>query len=441
MQRENIIVKQGFTIAKFLLIIYPWLIWMLGASFFFYKYLVQVSPSVMTDDLMRAFHVHATGLGNLSACYFYSYLVMQIPVGLLLDKYSPRYLTAFAILICGVSTLIFAQTNSILLASIARAFIGLGAAFAAISIFKLSAVWFSAKRFALVSGMCMTAAMLGAIFGQLPLSWLVQKLEWRCTLNIIGDLGILLSLIYILIVRDKSIDHSNKQIKTFRDPADDEKLTRPININLFQIVKNKQAWLLSLYSGLAFAPISVFGGLWGVPFIKIAHHLTASQAAFATSFIFIGFAVGAPFLGWLSDYIKRRKPILLFGPSLALISLCIVIYCPDKHISTISILLFAFGFGVSGFFTSFAMIREVFPIAIVATVLGFMNTFDSICEAISEPLVGMFLDLSGLTNVVNRVPQFSLHGYQLALSVLPIYLLLAIITLFFIDETYCRLKE
>src|SRR5580704_2936671 len=87
--------------------VYPWIIWVIAASFFFYKYLIQVSPSVMTDDLMEAFKVHGAGLGNLSAFYFYAYLAMQIPVGIMLDRYSPRLLTTAAIFICSISTFIF----------------------------------------------------------------------------------------------------------------------------------------------------------------------------------------------------------------------------------------------------------------------------------------------------------------------------------------------
>jgi fucose permease len=75
---------------KWLALTYPWIIWTIAAGFFFYKYLIQVSPSVMTNDLMKAFQVNGAGLGNLSAFYFYAYLLMQIPVGMMLDKFSPR---------------------------------------------------------------------------------------------------------------------------------------------------------------------------------------------------------------------------------------------------------------------------------------------------------------------------------------------------------------
>ena len=415
--------------------IYPWLVWLLGASFFFYKYLVQVSPSVMTADLMRAFQINAAGLGNLSACYFYAYLIMQVPVGILLDKFSPRYLTTFAILVCGVSTFIFAQVNSLGLACIARAAIGFGAAFAAVSCFKLATLWFSPQRFALISGMCMTAAMLGAVFGQAPLSLLVQDFGWRTALEIVGGLGVILSVIYLITVQDKP--ESDKRTDLTKHSAAPSHLFG----NLWLILKSKQSWLLSLYSGLAFAPVSVFGGLWGVPFLQQAHHFSASQAAYATSWIFIGFGVGAPLLGWMSDFIGRRKPIMVSGTFLALLSLLVVIYYPHQNMWQLTVLLFCFGFGTSGFFTCFAMIREVFPILLAATVLGFMNMFDSICEALSEPLVGWALDLGWSGATIQGVHQFSTQGYQIALSLMPIYLAISLLLLVFIKETYCRPRQ
>lgn len=409
--------------------VYPWIVWLLGASFFFYKYLVQVSPSVMTHDLMSAFHVHGVGLGNLSACYFYAYLVMQIPVGVLLDKYSPRYLTAFAIFICGVSTYIFSEASSLTMGCLTRGLIGFGAAFAAVSCFKAASLWFPAKRFALISGMYMTAAMLGAVGGQAPLSFLVADYGWRGSLKIVAIIGIILSILYVLIIRDK---------KTSSVSLVKNNLPRP---SFWQILKNKQAWLLSVYSGLAFAPVSVFGGLWGVPFLQQSYAFSAQDSAIAVSWIFIGFAVGAPLLGWWSDQTGKRKPMMMFGTLLALISLMIVIYGVGLPLGLVSTLLFLFGFGASGFFISFAMIREIFPLILTATVLGFMNTFDSICEAISEPFVGIFLDATWGGALQNGVHQFSTVGYKWALSLLPLYLIIAFIVLMFIQETYCKSRE
>ncbi|CEG56210.1 MFS transporter [Legionella fallonii] len=409
---------------------YPWIIWTIAASFFFYKYLIQVSPSVMTDDLMKAFQVHGAGLGNLSAFYFYAYLVMQIPVGLMLDRYSPRLLTTTAIFVCSISTYIFSQTDTFWVACASRALMGAGAAFAAVSCFKLAAVWFSPKRFALVSGMFMTAAMLGAVGGQVPLSILVQNQGWRNALEIVSVMGIVLGVIYFLVLRDKPT-------KSVHPHHNKEKATHLLK----HIVTNKQAWALSLYSGLAFAPVSVFGGLWGVPFLEKAYQLSRTDAALAVSCIFIGFAAGAPFWGWFSDYIKRRKPVLFIGTFSALICLLIVLYSPSQVLFTLMVLLFIFGFGASGFFTSFAMIRELFPLVLVATVLGIMNTFNAVFEALFEPVVGAILDWTWGGEILNGMHQFSIKGYYLSLSLLPLSLILSLIMLTVIKETHCRVID
>lgn len=381
----------------------------------------------MTHDLMKAFQINGAGLGHLSAFYFYAYLLMQIPVGLMLDKYSPRLLTSLAILVCSVSTFLFSQTDSLFLACMARAMMGAGAAFAAVSCFKLATLWFSPKRFALVSGLCMTAAMLGAVGGQMPLSVLVQSLGWRPALKIIAMIGLVFGFIYFSIVRDKTAAVVSAENTT----------QFSLGQHLFAVLKNKQTWLLSLYSGLAFAPVSVFGGLWGVPFLETAHQLSRNNAAFSVSLIFVGFAIGAPFFGWFSDYTGKRKPVLFLGCFTALICILMVLYVPTHSVASLSFYLFLFGFGASGFFTSFAMIRELFPVVLAGTVLGIMNTFDSICEALFEPLVGAFLDSTWQGQLVNGVHQFSVSGYHIALALLPLSLFAALMLLFFIKETHC----
>lgn len=407
---------------------YPWLVWILAASFFFYKYVIQVSPSVISSQLMSAYSLTGAGLGNLAACFFYAYLLMQIPVGIILDRWSPRLITGAAVFICASGTVLFANADSIAMAEFSRFIIGLSAAFAAVACFKLTTIWFPPKRFALVAGLSMTAAMLGAVTGQAPLSMLVAKFDWREALNIIAIPGFCLALLIWLIVRNKKTaltdSHTNNRIKLFSQ--------------LISILKDKQTWVLSFYSGLAFAPISVFGGLWGVSFIQQAYSLDAISAAGAVSLIFIGFAIGCPLAGWWSDRVERRKPTMFIGTSLALISIICVLYPPVTTKLFLELMLFLFGLGASCFFLCFSIIREIHPLVFAATVLGFMNTFDSICEAVTEPFIGKLLDFGWTGQLQDGARVFSLHDYHLGLSILPIYLALAFLLLFFINETYCR---
>ncbi len=409
--------------------LYPWLVWGVAAAFFFYKYVLQVFPSVINADLMRAFNISGAGLGNLAAYYFYAYLLMQIPVGILLDRYSPKYITLCAVLICALSCLGFAYSNTLFNASFNRFLMGFGSAFAAVSCFKLISVWFPPKRFAMLAGLSMTAAMLGAVGGEAPLAYLVSLHGWRETIAYCAIPGFILALIFAFIVKDKKAVN-NSSINS-----------SPLSQQFKKIFKNKQTWLLSLYSGVTFAPVSVFGGLWGVSFLHQAYGLSSTMAASTLSLIFIGFAIGCPLSGWFSDYLGRRRIIMAWGTIVALISISLILYLPQASASLLSVLLFLFGLGASCFFLCFSMIREINPLYLAATVLGFMNTFDALCEALIEPLIGRFLDLSWNGQMDSGARLFNLNDYHNALSILPILFMLGLLLLPFIKETFCQQRE
>lgn len=406
--------------------LYPWIVWFLAACFFYYKYLIQVSPSVMNIELMSAYSLTGAGLGNLAACFFYGYLLMQIPVGIVLDKWSPGKVTSIAMFLCALGVYLFANTHTLITAGISRFLIGASASFAAVSCFKLASIWFPPRRFAFIAGLSMTAAMFGAVGGQGPLSWIIRLYGWRHALELIAAVGFIVSLLIWVIIRDKkavplanneSIEHEND-----------------VRNKCTIIVRDRQTWLLSLYSGLAFAPLSVFGGLWGVSFVETAYNLDIATSANFVSLIFIGFAVGCPLSGWISDHIGQRKPIMMLGTISSLTSLSLIIYLPLPKIFLI-MNLFAFGVGASCFFLCFSMIRERHPAFITATVLGFMNTFDSICEAVTEPLIGRLLDIHWNGALLNGARVFNLQTYHTSFLTLCAYLVIAIVLLCFIEET------
>lgn len=411
--------------------IYPWIVWVLAASFFYYKYLIQVSPGVMSTQLMSAYSLTGAGLGNLAACFFYGYLLMQIPVGIVLDRWSPGKITSVAVFACALGIFLFANSFALITASLSRFLIGLSASFAAVSCFKLSSLWFPPKRFAFIAGLSMTAAMLGAIGGQAPLSLLVNKLGWRQALELVSVFGFILSFFIWFIIKEKQIAPLSSL------PEEEEHIS--LMHKLKALLKHKQTWLLSLYSGLAFAPVSVFGGLWGVSFLEKAYLLDVSRSANYISIIFIGFAIGCPLTGWLSDYLGQRKSIMTLGTIIALISLSIIIYLPIP-LFLLSIFLFTFGIGASCFFLCFSMIRELHPLMFTGTVLGFMNTFDSICEAVTEPFIGKLLDLNWSGSYINAARSFSVNDYHYSLLALTLYLTIALVLLYFIEETYRKPK-
>jgi len=389
----------------------------------FYKFAIEVSPSVMTSDLMATFHISATDLGNLAASYFYAYLLLQIPAGLLVDRFGPRKITTAAIFLCGLGTWIFSSAETLTFATIGRFLSGAGAAFAAISCLKLIGNWFPKNQFSLMAGLMMTVGMLGAVSGQAPLANFIEMMNWRSALEWIALFGIGFAALFFLIVRD----------------GNREKVSIPKDFSvvrgLSEILRNPQGWLLSIYSGLAFAPVSIFGGLWGVPFMIQNYGISQISAANLVSLIFIGFAIGAPLAGFASDRLGHRKPVMIWGIVSALLSITAVLYLP-LSIVWLSTLLFLFGASISCFLLCFTMIREINTPILAATSVGFMNAFDALFGALSDPLTGKFLDMGWRGEFINGARLFPIEVYKLALFTLPAFLLISLVLLIFIKETH-----
>lgn len=412
---------------------HAWIIWLLSALFMFYKYALEVSPSVMNTTLMQAFDINGAALGNLAASYFYAYLLLQIPAGLLLDKFGPRKTTTLAIGLCAAGCLVFAKADSLLVASIGRFLTGAGAAFGAVNCLKLTANWFKNKQFAFMAGLMMTVAMFGAVGGQAPLSAFIEKLNWRSAMELIALAGLALAVLFFLIVRDKAPDH--KREKNLVSP------NVSLKDSLRRILRDPQAWWLSAYSGFAFAPVMIFGGLWGVSFLAEAFSLSHNIAAQSVSMIFIGFAVGAPVFGWFSDWIGRRKIVMFWGTLIGFLSITTLIYAPGVSHLFVTFLLFLFGFSISSFLLCFTMIREISLPMLAATAIGFMNAFDALFGAFSDPLTGLFLDMGWDGKLVEGARIFSVGAYKAAFLTLPIYLLISLLLLLKVKETHCKPSE
>ena len=275
--------------------------WLTGALFFFYAWVLRVAPSVMVEELMRDFAVGAAVLGHLSAAYFYGYAGMQIPVGVLLDRFGPRRLMTVAALVCAGGCVLFATGETLAAATVGRFLIGASAAFSLVGAMAIAGQWFRPDRFALLSGLAMALGMAGGVFGQAPLRLAVEATDWRTTTLLLAGAGALLAVAAWATVRDR-----------WRGSGG----LGNVLCGLGVVFRHRQTWLIALAGLATSAPLLGFAGLWGVPFLEAAYGLPRTSAATLTSTMFAGWGFGAPSFGWLSDRIGRRKAPLLIGLTL-----------------------------------------------------------------------------------------------------------------------------
>ncbi len=173
-----------------------WAIWALGAIFYLLGFFQRVAPAVMTQELMRDFQISAAALGNLSAFYFYSYVAMQIPTGIIADTWGPRRLLSTGSLVAGLGTIMFALAPSLVWANIGRLLIGGSVAVAFVGLLKLVSNWFPPRHFATVTGMALFFGIVGAVSAGPPLRLLMVIFSWRsimlCTALITLGIGALI---------------------------------------------------------------------------------------------------------------------------------------------------------------------------------------------------------------------------------------------------------
>jgi MFS family permease len=207
------------------------------------------------------------------------------------------------------------------------------------------------------------------------------------------------------------------------------------------VARHPQTWLVALAGLGTSSPLLGFAGLWGVPFLETAYGLPRTLAATLTSMLFVGWGVGAPFFGWLSDRIGRRRPPMLWGLVLETVVLVVLIYVPGLPTPALGSLCFLIGFFGSSQIVCFALVKENHPAGLSGTAIGFVNTMVTGAGALFQPLVGLLLDLAWAGETAHGARIYDTGAYRLALASLVACCVGGFLCLLAVRETYCRPAE
>lgn len=396
----------------------------IGALFYCYEFVLRIIPGALQSELSAAFgHISASAFGQLSAFYYFAYSPMQMPVGMLMDRYGPRRLLSFACLCCTVGSFMFSYSSSMLIAGSGRFLVGFGSSFAFVGVLSLALHWLPRRYFSLVAGLITTLGMLGLVYGEVKITEMAVTMGLPYVLSMMVLIGLLLTTLIFMIVRDGPGGNHTKM-----QPLPD------FFRNVIKVLISPQVWLIGFVGACLYTSLSVFGELWGKSYLEHAHHLTKVEAAKAISCMFLGWAVGAPIAGYLSDLSGRRVLPLVVGAVSAFVCICIILYCPNLSYTTLNILLFLYGVFSGTELIVFIMAKENSGAQLSGTVFAATNMIVTLGGVIFQPLVGKLLDTFGDSGMVNGEHIYTVVDYQVALSILPISLLLVTIAAFFLKD-------
>lgn len=383
-----------------------WAAFVLGASFFGHEFVQRVSTSILVADLMAEFAVGGAVLGSLSAFYFYAYAGMQIPVGVLMDRFGPRRLMSFAAAVSATGALIFAFAPAIEFAYLGRAMIGLGASFSWIGALTVATLWLPAGRFAMLTGLLQAGGMAGGVLGQAPLALMVAELGWRYALGALAMVGASLALAMYLVVPDAARPNAAQSRPRLTD-------------GLRVAARNRQTWLNMLFGLAMTGTMLAFAGLWAVPWLETVHGFSRASAASLASAMFLGWGIGAPLIGVVADRVARRKAIMVGCGSAMSGTLLVLLYVPGLPTALLACLLFANGAFASSMILSYGAARDHSPPDASGAVYGIVNTGVVGSGALFQPTIGALLDLNWQGAMREGARLYDADAYAVAFGVLP----------------------
>ncbi len=416
-----------------------WLCWGLGAALYIIGFFQRVAPGVMTSELMHDFNMSATGLGNLSGFYFYSYVAMQIPTGLLADSWGPRRLLTAGALVAGLGSLIFALAGGLFWACLGRLLIGGSVAVAFVAMMKLSSHWMAPRQFSLASGLALLLGIMGGVFAGTPLRLLIAAYNWRTVMLVAALVPFLIAVLIWLVVRDDPAALGYRSHAPISGLPEDHH--GGVLSGLRQVLRYRNTWLLTLAPGALVGSVITFAGLWGVPFLTTHYDLSLPAAAAVCSAMLLAWAAGGPICGSLSERIGKRKLPYLVSCSVLIAGWAVVLLWPRLPVPVLVALLMVIGFSAGGIIIGFSFVKESVPLRLAGTAAGVCNMGTMFGPMILQPTVGWILDLQWQGRMAAGARIFELNAYRAGFALMLVWAVVALLCVAATKETACRQQE
>ncbi|MBF4484035.1 MFS transporter [Flavobacterium sp. CSZ] len=391
--------------------------WVFGLLFYFLDYVIRSSPAVMLPELAQSFSVKEIRLVTIIGTYYYTYSTCSLIAGIALDRFGAKYSLFTGALILGIGCLLF-MISSQFSGVVGRLFQGAGCAFAFPGCVYLASKGFSAKSLATAIGFTQCLGMLGGSAGQFVVGPLIEKgMDINTLWLSIGIFTIIVAFGLWFITPAHIVEKKAETIVKKQSLLDPYKI----------VFSNPQSWLCGIVSGLLFAPTTIFAMTWAVDFFQKDRAFDFHSATISSAMVAFGWVFGCPLLGFITDKINKRKPVLIFGALFMILSLIQLLYFPDLLPAKISMFLLGVGSGAA--MIPYSIIKEANPDNVKGSATGAINFITFGVTTLLSPL---FSRLFGQT--LNDANDKMIHFQQAGLFWI-VGISIAILVSFLLKET------
>lgn len=365
------------------------LIFIIFTSAYFLSYFYRLANAVIAPDLTTDLGLSPSQLGLMTSLFFATFAAAQIPLGIGLDRWGPRWVTPGLMLVGVIGSVLFGMAPSFFWLSVGRGLIGIGMAGILMGSLKAFSQWFPPGRFATMSGLLVGIGSTGALFAATPLAWLNGQVGWRTVFLGMAAITLLVAIIIFIFGRNTPPGIE------WPEPAKGQG-------GVGQAMRDPRFWRIAPVSMFASGTGLAFQGLWAGPYLFDVHNLTKIEGGNILLFIGVGATLGFITSGWVADRFNLTK-VVLAGTGLFVVVQIVLAFRPPLPV--VSAMFFLFGFTGAFNILVLSHVRRIFPDAITGQAISAMNLFGFAGTFLIQWLMGVIIGSFAVTADGSYPPQ------------------------------------
>jgi len=391
------------------------LAWLLTAVFYFYQYAMRSAPAVMMPDLTAAFGMTAVGVASLVGLFYWGYAPFSLIAGVAMDQVGPRAVVPLGAAAVAIGAILF-STGDTTLGSVGRFMQGAGGVFALIGAIYLVSTYMPASRAATMIGVTQMFGMAGGSAGQFAVGPIIAGgVKWDSFWLVTGLIGIPIAICLFVLIPSRKASESGAR------PSGMGSALRGFGT----VFSNPQSILCGLIAGLIFMPTTIFDMVWGVRFLEEAHSIPYSEAVLRSASVPFGWIIGCPLLGWISDRIGRRRPVIIGAGLVLVLCLAMILYGPAGLLPPYLLGLLT-GIASGSAMINYTVIKEANRPELSGTATGVINFINFSMTALFGPIFARMLakqSAGGARGLGHYQDTFQPLLYGVALAIILAFLL------------------